>query len=104
MSLPANLFFSNVSKRTRNAMCCGDWGGCPMYLNTIVRGIRYCMQMCRMSVNRLSKQAYLTMLNEGTNVNANKAGTVEQYLSRFGFGYVWFADGGVNEGPFCRII
>lgn len=96
--------FLNVSIRTPNTMCSGELGRYPMYINTTVRAVRYWLRLCRMSVERLPKQAYLMTLKEATNIKLNWAKAVEQSLSRLGFGYVWLSDGRVNENSFIRLL
>jgi len=61
--------FLNATMKTPNAMCSGELGRYPLYINTTIRAVKYWLRLCRMSVDRLPKQAYLMMLKENTVVN-----------------------------------
>ena len=80
--------FLNVSAKTPNTVCNGELGRYPMFINTTVRAVKYWFRLCRMSVDRLPKQAYLMMLKESTDIKLNWVRAVERYLFSLGFGYV----------------
>ena len=96
--------FLNVSAKTPNAVCSGELGRYPMYVHATVRAVKYWLRLCRMSVDRLPKQAYLMMLKESTDIKLNWVKAIEDQLSRLGFGYILLAGGNVNESSFIRSL
>ena len=91
----------NVDSRSPNTLCYGELGRFPVYICAVIRAVKYWLRLCKMSTDRLPKQAYLMMLSGNTLGQRNWVQLIRTTLSRFGFGYVWI-NGVVNERSFLR--
>jgi len=104
----AHLFackrFLNIPCRSPNCMVYGEMGRYPLAVNSTVRTIRYWLRLCKMPVDRLPKQVYLMLCSSHISGKWNWAKSVEEFLSKLGFAYVWKNGAVVNERAFLKSL
>ena len=85
----AHLFackrFLSVDLKSSSTMCYGELGRYPLFVNSVVRAIKYWMRLCRMPDSRLPKQALLMLSNINVPDGRNWLRSVKAKLSDLGF-------------------
>ena len=93
--------FCDVSTRTPNAMLYGDCGRYPMYINAILRSVKYWCRLLRMEPSRYPVKVYRMMLND-IEKGYNWASKLRNILLENGMSDVWRAQKIGNEISFMR--
>ena len=94
--------FLGLGVKTPNHMVYGDLGRFPLSLSCCTRVIQYWLKLCKMSAERLPKQAYLMLLRSNVRGRLNWAEGVRDFLNVMGFGFVWLNGGVNNEKLFLK--
>jgi len=77
--------FLSVDLKSSSTMCFGESGRYPLFVNSVVRAIKYWMRLCRMPDGRLPKQALLMLSNINVSDGRNWLRSVKAKLSDLGF-------------------
>jgi exonuclease III len=99
----------NIGSKTPNTMAYGEIGRYPLYVDSMVRTVRYWFKLQDMLLVRYPKQAYIMSKNnhcEALNVKTchNWSSLVKNSLDLTGFSNVWINGGVANEKAFLRIF
>jgi len=97
--------FLGIPRYTPNAMVYGDMGRYPLFIDSMVRTVKYWLKLQCLEDSRLPRQAYLMDKNRAIVHNVkNWTFGVKSCLDNYGFSHVWL-DGGVgNPGLFIKLL
>ena len=94
--------FLRVNMKTPNDLVYSETNRYPIYLNSIVRCIRYWVKLTRMKNSRLPRKAYNMLHDLDLRGKSNWVSKVKMKLFELGFGDVWVQQGVGNAGQFFR--
>ena len=92
--------FLHVRNRTTNDIVYGELGRYPLYINTLIRFVKFWFRLLKQPDNFYSKKAYKMLLNLHNNGSKNWVSQVELALCENGFEQVWLFGCG-DEKRFC---
>eukprot|EP00745_Piridium_sociabile_P012148 TRINITY_DN18857_c0_g1_i10.p1 TRINITY_DN18857_c0_g1~~TRINITY_DN18857_c0_g1_i10.p1 ORF type:complete len:206 (-),score=0.01 TRINITY_DN18857_c0_g1_i10:531-1148(-) len=102
--------FLRVSPKTPNLMVYGELGRYPLFVDSMLRVIRYWFKLQKLNLVRLPKQAYEMYRNkiirnvENQIDKHNWVSTVRHCLDTYGFSDVWLNGGVGNEKAFIQVF
>ena len=94
--------FLGVSVKTPNDLVYGELDRYPIYLNSVLRCIKYWLKLTQMDNTRLPRKAYNMLYDLDARGKTNWVSKVRSKLSVLGFGIVWFQQGVGNISGFLR--
>lgn len=94
-------YLLRVPTRAPNLMAYGDTGRHPLYINAILRSIKYWLKIQRMNEDRYPYKAYKMMIIN-VDTHNNWATKIRKVLIKYGFENVWNSQGVENEKEFLK--
>ena len=96
--------FLGVPVRTPNKMVYGELKRFPLYINAIIRSVKYWIRLLNMEQSRLPKQAYSMLLSLDSNGKKCWITQVKELLCNTGFQYVWLNQSVPNANEFVSVL
>ena len=93
-----------VPIHTTSVLARGELGRYPLCLTYFIRCIKYWLKLTRMEDFRYPKQSYLMLKNLDDCNRRAWATRIRNLLCRYGFGYVWIAQGVGDIYNFIQIF
>ena len=93
-----------VPIHTTSVLARGELGRYPLCLTYFIRCIKYWLKLTRMEDFRYPKQSYLMLKNLDDCNRITWATSIRNLLCRYGFGYVWIAQGVGDIDNFIQIF
>ena len=93
--------YLNVSARTPNIMVYGESGRYPLYINAILRAVKYWFKVLRMEDDRFPRLVYLSMLNMESK---NWASKIKDILNKYDLSEVWTSQNADNEREVLKVL
>ena len=90
--------------RTPNDLVYGEMKRYPIYINSAVRCIYFCLKLTRMDDYRLPRKAYKMLYDLDRRDKQNWASNIRCKLYQFGFGFVWLNQGVERIKEFVQIF
>lgn len=94
--------FLAVTQKSPNTLVLGELGRYPLYINTIIKAIKFWLRLVTLDDDRLPKAAYETSKVLDRRGTKTWATSVKTCLERYGFGYVWLQQGVGNKTQFLK--
>ena len=94
--------FLRVSVQTPNDLVYGETNRFPIYINSVVRCIKYWLKLTQMDETRLPKKAYNMLCDLDVKGKSNWATKVKVKLHELGMGFVWLNQGVGDMSWFMR--
>lgn len=91
--------FLNLPIRVPNLIVYGETGRYPIFVNGIIRAVRYWLRILRMESSRYPHMVYTKMKNS---TQKNWAHQIKEMLSKYGFENLWSSQNVDNETEFLR--
>eukprot|EP00745_Piridium_sociabile_P027160 TRINITY_DN43758_c0_g1_i1.p1 TRINITY_DN43758_c0_g1~~TRINITY_DN43758_c0_g1_i1.p1 ORF type:complete len:378 (+),score=6.98 TRINITY_DN43758_c0_g1_i1:45-1136(+) len=96
--------FLAVEMRTPNDFVYGETNRHPIYINSVIRCIRYWLKLTRMNESRLPRKAYGMLCSLDARDKRNWVSNIRCKLYMYGFGYVWENQGVVEINHFVHEV
>jgi len=93
----------NVSPRTANTMVYGETGRYPLYINAVIKSVKYWLKIIKMEEHRFPYLVYKTMLISIDECD-NWASKVKQILFNNNLSNIWSAQEVGNEREFLKTL
>ena len=101
----AHLFvmkrYLGVSRKTPNNLVYGETGRYPLYINSMIRAIKYWFRLLNMTEDRIPRIAYERERREEQKIQ-NWAIEIKRCLDRYGFSEIWTQQRVNNENGFLK--
>ena len=98
--LQAMKKYLNLPTKAPNVIIYGECGRYPLYINAVLRSVKYWMKLLRMESSRYPHLAYAMMLNSGN--QQSWASKIKEVLYKFDFPQVWDNQCVQNERSFMN--
>ena len=92
--------FLGVPLKTPNKLVYSELGRYPLYINSVVKVIKYWFRLLQMNDSRLTKQAYLMCVSLDEKGKKCWVTGIREILSKAGFMHIWLNQGVCNKKLF----
>eukprot|EP00745_Piridium_sociabile_P009702 TRINITY_DN16777_c0_g1_i4.p1 TRINITY_DN16777_c0_g1~~TRINITY_DN16777_c0_g1_i4.p1 ORF type:complete len:274 (-),score=-0.83 TRINITY_DN16777_c0_g1_i4:279-1100(-) len=96
--------FLGVDRRTPNDLVYGETNRYPIYLNAMVRCMRYWIKLLQMDNDRIPRKAYNMLYNLDAKGKGNWVSKIRVCLFEYGFGFVWVSQGVGSMNDFISVF
>jgi hypothetical protein len=96
--------FLNVPAKVPNKFVYGETARYPLFINSVMKCIRYWLRILKLDETRLPKQAYRMLVNMDNNGKKCWVSGLRQKLFELGLGYAWLQQGVACEKSFISLL
>ena len=95
--------YLNVASRTPNTLVYGETGRYPLYINAVIKAIKYWLKILRMGEDRYPHVLYKAMLYNVDECE-NWASKIKHILARYDLLHIWIAQKVRDEKEFLKVL